>query len=78
MQHGYSNISCKTSGECIINEQTSTNKIRGGMLKARDADRGILGREKLGSKSLKPQLGLAPSNVDRKRRIQVSNGHLLE
>ena len=42
------------------------------MLKAKDADWGILGYEELRSKSLKPQLGLAPSNVDRKRRIQES------
>ena len=47
------------------------------MLKAKDTDGGILDYEELRSKSLKPQPRLAPSNIDRRRRIQVYNGHLL-
>ncbi len=77
-----SQISCKTLGESIINTEISTSDISGAMLKVKDTDRTrreIWSPEKLGSKSLKPQIGLALNKTDRKsRRIRMSNGHKVE
>lgn len=41
------------------------------MLKAKDTDGGVLGYEKLRSKSPKPQLGLASSKIDRKGYARI-------
>ena len=41
------------------------------MLNVKGTDQGCLGYEELRRKSPKPQLGLAPSETDRKARMQV-------